>query len=156
MMKKIVILFLSFIMIFSTIGCENLDKDKALDKYDKVINKLGDESLTKDNKLIGDREFGEDSYVGTYSAQYDNFTGNEVIFGGTGLNRDNKEFTLKYKGAVEEGNFKLVLINGSNEETITKETEEGTYIYDFEQSDLYIKIVGDGFKGNLELEIKDN
>ena len=87
-MKKIIVLVLSFIIIFLTIGCENLDKDKALDKYDKVINKLGDEALTKDNKLIGDREFGEDSYVGTYSAQYDNFTGDEIIFGGTGLNRD--------------------------------------------------------------------
>lgn len=53
-MKKIIVLVLSFIIVFLTIGCENLDKDKALDKYDKVINKLGD----------------------------------EIIFGGTGLNRD--------------------------------------------------------------------
>lgn len=155
-MKKIVVLFLALIITLSTAGCENLDKDKVLDKYDKVLNKLGDESLTKDNKLIGDREFGEDSYVGTYSAQYDNFTGDEVIFGGTGLNRDSKEFTFKYTVLVEEGSFKLVLINGSNEEIITTETEEATYTYDFEQSDLYIKIVGDGFKGDLELEIKDN
>lgn len=29
-MKKIIVLVLSFIIIFLTIGCENLDKDKAL------------------------------------------------------------------------------------------------------------------------------
>ena len=155
-MKKIVVLFLFLIITLSTAGCENFDKDKVLDKYDRILNKLGDESLTKDNKLIGDREFGEDYYVGTYSVQYDSFTGEEIIFGGTGLSRDSKEFTLKYKGVVGEGEFKIILISGSDEEIITNKTEEATYTYDFQQSDLYIKIVGEGFSGNVELEVTDN
>lgn len=154
-MKKVIVILASFIVVFSMVGCADFEKDIVLDKYDKVINKLGNESLNKDKNLIGDREFGNDSYVGTYSTQYDSFTGNETIFGGTGLERANKEFTLQYKVEVKEGSFKLVLITGADEEVIVEATEEGTYRYDFNQSDLYIKIVGNDFSGDLEIEIKD-
>ena len=33
--------------------------------------------------------FGVDEYVGTYKAEYDNYTGTETVFGGTALHRKN-------------------------------------------------------------------
>ena len=160
-MKKIFILFIFLIIILLGSGCENFDKNKVLDKYNSTLNKLGESTLTKEIELTGNREFGRDSYVGQYSAKYNNFNGEEVLFGGTGLNRNNKEFILTYKMLVEGGNFDLVLVDGIDEEIIaqkiiTKETKSGTYTYDFSQSDLYIKIIGDEFNGEIEVKIKDS
>ena len=57
--------------------------------YNQALQSIGDKGLTDDKDLQGKREFGIDSYVGNYTADYDDFSGNEIIFGGTALERDN-------------------------------------------------------------------
>ena len=85
-MKKLIPLFLMLCCLVSVTACS---KDEIVSNYNQALQSIGDKGLTDDKDLQGKREFGIDSYVGSYTADYDNFSGNEIIFGGTALERDN-------------------------------------------------------------------
>ena len=68
-------------------GARNL-KDNILDGYNQWLRFSSSHALTKENKLQGEKTKGEDAYVGSYSAGYEEFDGEEYIFGGTGLERE--------------------------------------------------------------------
>ena len=83
----------------------------------------GDSGLTKDKELQGKRKFGTDSYVGTYEADYDSFSGEEVLFGGTALERDTgNEIEISCDTNITDGTLKLILKTGSDDPQILFDT----------------------------------
>ena len=71
-MRKTIWLSLVLCCVLSLTACS---KDEIIDDFNHVLESIGNDNLTGNKKLQGNREFGEDSYVGTYKADYDNSTG---------------------------------------------------------------------------------
>ena len=63
-------------------------KDAILDAYDSLVDTAGSWALTPDRSLQGERIPGEDDYTGAYEADYEDFSGTELLFGGTTLDRE--------------------------------------------------------------------
>ena len=84
-MKKVISLFLIMCCLISMTACS---KDKIVEQYNQALQAVGDNGLTNNNELQGKRNLGADSYVGTYEADYENFSGKETLFGGTALERE--------------------------------------------------------------------
>ncbi len=76
--RMITILLTSGCMMFLATGCS---KAQIIKQYDNVLQSIGEKSITKDRKLQGERKLGEDSYVGSYKADYESFSGEEIVFG---------------------------------------------------------------------------
>ena len=74
-MKKLIPLFLMLCCLVSVTACS---KDEIVSNYNQALQSIGDKGLTDDKDLQGKREFGIDSYVGSYTADYDNFSGNYI------------------------------------------------------------------------------
>ena len=83
-MKKVGLWIALFLCIKLLAGCT---KDEVIDRYNEILQKAGETVLTSDGKLEGKRNFGEDSWVGTYEADYEEFSGEEVVFGNTATDR---------------------------------------------------------------------
>ena len=83
-MKKAVIWIGLFLGITLFAGCS---KEEIINGYNQILQEVGDDVLTADRKLQGERSFGVDSYVGEYEADYEEFDKEEVLFGNTSLNR---------------------------------------------------------------------
>ena len=62
-------------------------KDAILDAYGTLVDAAGALALTPDRSLQGQRVRGEDDYTGTYEADYEDFSGTELLFGGTTLDQ---------------------------------------------------------------------
>lgn len=91
--------------MFSLCACS---KDEIVEQYNEALQAVGDNNLTDNKDLQGTRELGEDSYVGTYQADYDNFTGKEIVFGGTSLERDaGNEINISCDLQITDGTVKL-------------------------------------------------
>lgn len=58
-----------------------------MEKYNAVVEKVGEVQLTNDINLQGKRDYGEDYYTGTYQAEYKKFSDTEYLFGGTTIER---------------------------------------------------------------------
>ena len=63
-------------------------KDAILDAYSSLVDTVGSWALTLEGSLQGERVPGEDDYTGTYAADYEDFSGTELLFGGTTLDRE--------------------------------------------------------------------
>ena len=63
-------------------------KDALVGAYGSLMDAAGSWALTPDRSLQGDRVRGEDDYTGTYEAGYEDFSGTELLFGGTTLDRE--------------------------------------------------------------------
>lgn len=68
-------------------GIPACDKDTILRHYDNALQVGGALARTPDAALQGIRVPGGDSYTGSYTAAYQNFSGREILFGGTALKR---------------------------------------------------------------------
>lgn len=68
-------------------GVTACDKDTILQNYNKVLQAGGELALTPDAALQGTRVPGGDGYTGSYTAAYHDFSGTEILFGGTALKR---------------------------------------------------------------------
>ena len=112
-------------MAFSLAGCsllDNMDKDKVLNTYNDVISSAGKTLLTKNLSLKGDRDYGTDQYVGTYSADYKNFSGTEYLFGGTFIERETgKNVTVTCTFEVTNGTAQLFWLCGSDDPIVLLE-----------------------------------
>ncbi|KAJ51688.1 hypothetical protein BD780_003356 [Clostridium tetanomorphum] len=153
-MKKFVLFFLiAFCSIFAFTACT---KDEILDHYNQVLQKVGDNNLAKDSKLQGQRTFGEDSYVGSYFADYEDFTGTETLFGGTALERgDGNEIEIICKLNITNGTGKLVLQSGTDGlQTLTESTGDYSKTIELPSASNYIIVDGNNFTGSIQLEIK--
>ena len=126
-------------------GCS---KEEVLEKYNAVVEKVGEVQLTNDINLQGKRDYGEDYYTGTYDTEY--------LFGGTTIERAaGKQVELFCNLEITKGEAEIFIISGSNEpKTLIKTT--GTYENTITLPDgsNYIGIVGNDFSGTVKIEVK--
>lgn len=116
----------------------------------------GKDALTSDRRLKGDREFGKDSYVGTYEAEYKNFSGSELLFGGSDLTREegnNLQITCSLK--IESGAAKVSWYSGDEEPTVLlQETGECSDTIELKEGWESLRVEGDRFKGEVTVEVE--
>ncbi len=141
-------------------GCSMNDKnlkDNIIDSYNSLIKNFSKQALTKDKTLQGDRETDTDEYTGTYTADYNNFTGKEFIFGGTALERQNgNQLKVTYTLNIDKGKAKLYWIKGNEKHIIANNSSEDVKEYTLSAGDNYIVLKGTNFKGTLELKVEDS
>ena len=124
-MKKIV-LALTFVLVgsFMLSGCS---KDEILDHYNNIVRSAGSIELTGKSSLQGEKEKGIDDYIGTYTADYENFSDTEYLFGGTSIKREaGKELSIDCTLEITEGTAKVFWISGADE-AVTLIEATGTY-----------------------------
>lgn len=149
MRKFVIVIFVIICTIFLT-GCS---KDRVIKIFDDASKKFGDEILTKDNDLIGKRSFGIDHYTGTYVSNYENSTKNEIIFGGTTLNRDEDNIHIKIYLEKVSGEITIKMNLKEEEKVLTKDS--GLYEFDFnvKSGSNYFVIDTNDFTGNVDILI---
>ena len=131
-----------------------LDKNKILNTYSSIINYFSSKTLTADSKLVGKRKYGIDHYVGKYTANYINYSGEEVVFGGTVLNRkESDHINIKVKLNKVSGDIKVINQIGNECITILDDTGQYDNTMYIDGMSYYFKIYLDNFKGNIEVEI---
>jgi len=150
-MKKIMLLFMTVILLSCLFGCS---KDEILDNYNSVLQTTGDIQLTRDASLVGKREYGVDHYTGNYKADYEKFSGEEILFGGTSIEREaGKKITLSCDLEIKEGVAQLLLISRSDKPKILYEVS-GTYeeVITLPDGGNYIGVYGENFTGSIILQ----
>ena len=152
--KKIV-LSLCLILLGASVlsGCT---KDEFLDQYNNIVQSAGSIALTGNSSLQGTKEKGIDDYTGSYTANYEDFSDTEYLFGGTSIKRESgKELSIDCTLEVTEGTAKVFWISGSDEAVTLIETT-GTYSDTITLPDggNYIGIECENFTGNIELNIE--
>lgn len=133
-------------------GC---GKDQVMDVYGAAVAAAGNLGVDSGLTLKGEREFGVDKYTGTYTAEYEDYTGEECPFGGTMLERreqEHVEVTVTIKG---EGGAKLIWMCGAdNPVTIADGEGEFTETAYLAPGSNYFNLRFDHFTGSVELVIE--
>ena len=133
-------------------GC---GKQDVLDVYGDLVALAGNVGLTGSLKLKGERTFGADKYTGTYTASYEDFTGQECPFGGTMLEKraqEHVEVTIAIDG---EGDARLVWMCGADSPvTIADGPGEYTETAYLAPGSNYFNLEFDHFTGSVELQIQ--
>lgn len=155
--KILIVVGMLFVGSVSLAGCtEDKTKDEVLGVYNTMVETLGKRELTSNFKLQGKRDFGIDTYTGTYRGNYRHFSNTECLFGGTSIERKvGKEITLTCTLEINQGQAKLFWRSGSDEEIVLL----GDSGCCFETITLpeganYIGFSGQGFTGYLDLKIE--
>lgn len=152
MMKKIALLILSLLIIFSFSACSsNLDAEEAVNKFDGFAEQLSRSQITSDEKLVGKREYANnDRYTGSYIAECDNADGRDVIFGGASVKE--RKLKLTVNSATYSGSFKIrVRLGSETEEYAVDGTGGFAKELEFSGGGNYIMIDYESFKGKVEL-----
>ena len=149
-------LFVCVILIFIIAVSTGCSKDEILTHYNNIIQSAGKGTLTSNYELNGDREFGVDDYVGTYIAQYENYSGIEYVFGGTSIEHESgSEVTITCKINTTSGSAQLILLSGSDKPVVLcKNNKVYKVTLKIQDGSNYIGIKGYNFTGNIELNIK--
>ena len=103
--KKIV-LSLCLILLGASVlsGCT---KDEVLDQYNNIVQSAGSIALTGNSSLQGTKEKGIDDYTGSYTANYEDFSDTEYLFGGTSIKREaGKDLSIDCALEVTDGTAK--------------------------------------------------
>lgn len=162
-MKKIKVFISIFLVLCLTLcftGCnsnrDNNLKDIIVNGFDSWMQSFSKHALTKDKNLQGDKKKGVDEYTGSYSAEYDEFNGEEFIFGGTALERgDGSNLKVTYSLKIASGYATLYWIASGKELTISSENSDDVYNLTLGFGDNYIVLKGEKFSGSLELMVED-
>lgn len=152
-MKKAVSFFLIACCLLPLAGCS---KDQVLGRYNEVLQAVGEATLTGSGDLQGERSFGADHYVGSYAADYEAFSGEEVLFGGTALEREGgNEITVSCQIESTDGSIRLIYQTGAEEPEILCDTA-GTYTGTIQlpAASNYIIVEMENFTGSLDLTIE--
>lgn len=128
-------------------------RDAAIGLFNDAVEFVGSLALTDDPWLAGTRETGSDSYNGRYTAEYDRYTGEEYLFGGTSL-EPRSEMYVSYTLGIGSGSAFLCRIDGEREEIIAQTSGEGEYAFPLEPGDNFIVLKGENFTGSLSLSVR--
>ena len=131
-------------------------KDAILDAYSSLVDTVGSWALTLEGSLQGERVPGEDDYTGTYAADYDDFSGTELLFGGTTLDREAGNMVeLTCSLDIEEGEAAIFLCSGS-EEPVLLLSESGDYSGTIEVGggSVYLGVWAVGVTGSVSIQIE--
>lgn len=98
---------------------------------------------------------GEDTYTGSYTADYEDFNDKEYIFGGTALERDKgSELTVTYELTVDSGTARLYWLDKGEEKMIVDTSKNGTYSVTLDEGDNYLTLEGNDFCGSLQVVVE--
>ena len=131
-------------------------KDAILDAYGSLVDAAGALALTPDRSLQGERIQGEDDYTGTYEADYEGFSGTELLFGGTTLDREaGNTVELSCSLDIEEGEAAVFLYSGSEDPVILL-SKSGDYesTLTVGGGSTYIGVWGEGATGSVSIQIE--
>ena len=131
-------------------------KDTLVGAYGSLVDAAGSWALMPDRSLQGERVPGEDDYTGTYAADYDDFSGTELLFGGTTLDREAGNMVeLTCSLDIEEGEAAIFLCSGS-EEPVLLLSESGDYSDTIEVGggSVYLGVWGEGVTGSVSIQIE--
>ena len=131
-------------------------KDALVDAYGSLVDTAGSWALTPNRALQGERVRGEDDYTGTYAADYEDFSGTELLFGGTTLDRaagNTVEVTCSL--TIEEGEAAVFLRSGS-EDPVLLLSESGDYAGAIEVGggSVYLGVWGESVTGSVSIQIE--
>ncbi len=156
--KTIATALLAVCLVFSMAGCSTDDsniKDNLIDGFNGLLQHFSKYALTDEKDLQGDKTKGEDTYTGSYHAEYDDFSGTEYIFGGTGLERENgNDLTITYELTVDSGTVKFYWRDKDEEKIIADTSDTGTYSVTLDEGDNYLTLEGDNFCGSLQVTVE--
>ena len=156
-MKRILtVSLLSLCLVFTITGCSGDNvKDNVINGFNDMLQHFSKYALTDENDLQGDKTKGEDTYTGSYVADYEDFSGEEYIFGGTGLERDKgSDLTVTYELTVDSGTVKFYWRDKEEEKIIADTSDTGTYSVTLEEGDNYLTLEGDDFCGSLQVVVE--
>ncbi len=140
------------ILITTIFKGETLSKDEILNTYDDFMEVFSEKGISKDKELEGKRKFGIDEYEGNYKASYENATKEEVLFGGTTLNRENgNKIKLKLKVEKQSGDVAVIANLGTTEKILISDTGECEKDIDIEGKSYYLNLKLDHFTGKVEI-----
>lgn len=131
-------------------------KDAILNAYDSLVDAAGALALTPDRSLQGERIPGEDDYTGTYEANYGDFSGTELLFGGTTLDRAaGNTVEISCSLDIEEGEAAVFLCSGSDDPVILL-SGSGDYSSTIKVGggSTYIGVWGEGANGSVSIQIE--
>ena len=155
--KVLIVVALSLCLICSLAGCSGngeTGKDSVIDGFNDLLHYFSQYALTDEKDLKGEKIKGEDTYTGSYTAEYDDFSGIEYLFGGTGLERESgNELAVTYKLQIISGSAKLFWMEGEEEHIIADASGGDTFSVTLSSKDNYIAVKGEKFKGSLNLSV---
>lgn len=131
-------------------------KDTLVGAYGSLVDAAGSWALTPDRSLQGERVRGEDDYTGTYEANYEDFSGTELLFGGTTLDREaGNTIELSCSLDIEEGEAAVFLCSGSDDPVILL-SGSGDYGSTIEVGggSTYIGVWGEEANGSASIQIE--
>ena len=147
---------LSLCLAFAVTGCsgDNL-KDSVINGFNDMLQHFSKYALTDEKDLQGDKTKGEDTYTGSYTADYEDFNDKEYIFGGTALERDKgSELNVTYELTVDSGTAKLYWLDKGEEKMIADTSKNGTYSVTLDEGDNYLTLEGNDFCGSLQVVVE--
>lgn len=136
-------------------GESDITKDKLVTVLNELLQHTSPNALTRDRELIGKRSMGADSYTGSYTADYREFDGEEILFGGTSLHRDGgNKLTVRYSLKITSGSASLYWMEQGTRHPITSGTTQGAYEINLSEGDNYVALSGSNFTGELSVIIE--
>lgn len=131
-------------------------KEVILEAFNAVTDEIGKTALTKDNILEGTRKFDTDTYTGEYIADYKDFSGVEILFGGTSLERQEGE-VIQLNCTMEcKSGEAIIFIRKGNQDPIVCIDTNGEYSnkWNITGNSVYIGVWGNKFTGHVTINIK--
>ena len=156
-MKRILtVSLLSLCLLFTITGCSgNNVKDNVINGFNDMLQHFSKYALTDEKDLQGDKTKGEDTYTGSYVADYEDFNGKEYIFGGTALERDKgNDLTVTYELTVDSGTVRFYWRDKEEEKIIADTSDTGSYSVTLAEGDNYLALEGDNFCGSLQVTVE--
>ncbi len=129
-------------------------KEKLVNGFNEFLQSVSPYALTRDAQLAGKRSMGTDSYTGSYTADYHDYSGEEILFGGTTLHRDDgDQLTVTYTLEVTSGSASLYWLEKGTRHPIAGDSGKGTYEITLSEGDNYIILSGRSFTGHLAVSV---
>ena len=131
-------------------------KDALVDAYGSLVDAAGTLALTPESSLQGERIPGKDDYTGVYEAGYEDFSGTELLFGGTTLDREaGNTVEISCSLTVEEGEAAVFLRSGA-EDLVLLLSGSGDYAGTIEVGggSVYLGVWGEGVTGSVSIQIE--
>ncbi len=131
-------------------------KDRILEAYGALIEEAGAAALTAKGERKGHLERGADDYTGSYEATYTDFTGTELLFGGTTLEREGgNTLNIACSLSLKNGNAAIFFRSGADAPVILlSESGDYTGTIEVDGTSTYIGVWGDHVNGTVSIEIE--
>ena len=114
-MKRAVTVILTVVILLMLSGCcFRIDTERIVEKYDGFVEWIAHFQITRDCKLIGERRYGSDHYIGSYTADCRSECGRDVIFGGASVKQ--RKIKLSVSVLAEDGSATVRIRLGADVE----------------------------------------